>query len=257
MEEDLIKKLEKVEFPEIEIPGHKANLKKALIDFKYGKKERRFWEPASLFSKRSLAFSLSGGIVALLLLTILLNFPVEPQYALAEVEQIALENQEIRGLISEGGKIQDIKIIDKKAYVLITDSKKINLPAFLLQSGELEENRKETAVLAEISLKKRMVVEIKEVILKLRPLTNKQKERAEEIFKSSAVNGNSKIKEIIPTAPSFSKLEIVSKNGGAEVSSTDEQNAKIRYETEGTEKEAEINITKGSVESVRTVEKDN
>ena len=80
--EDLIKKLEKIEFPQIEIPSHKNRLKMILIDWKYRKEKKVGW----LFIVLKRILLPLGTVAVILAIALIVNNLLFFQYGLADVK---------------------------------------------------------------------------------------------------------------------------------------------------------------------------
>jgi len=91
-EKDLIKKLESIKVPEIEIKSHRKDLKMALLNSDYFKK-RNFFQ---VFG-RSLALAVP---VLVLLLLLGVNI-IEPRLAEAHALRVAMDNPEIKKLYQD------------------------------------------------------------------------------------------------------------------------------------------------------------
>lgn len=145
--ENLIKKLEKIELPEIENPNHKRWLKMALISWMNNQKTKGrifVW-----FKKPLIPL---GSMVVIILICFIVNNLFIPQYTFAEATEIALNNPQIYDLLKEGNEIKDIKILKDKAYILISPEKYKEV-----------KDEKVYSSLVEIELKKRKVSKIEKI----------------------------------------------------------------------------------------------
>ncbi|MDP2927151.1 MAG: hypothetical protein Q8N65_03400 [bacterium] len=111
-EEDLIKKLERIELPEVELLGHKHKLRLFLMS-RYSVEQKR----GEVFA--FLRPVLAGGFAFAILLAAILNASFFSQPSLALAKEIALRSPEVRALIEEGGIIQDIQIVQGRARLLL------------------------------------------------------------------------------------------------------------------------------------------
>ncbi len=256
--EDLIKKLEKIKFPQIEVPGHKNRLKMALINWKYRKKTKGF---LGVLKRRLIPIGAVAIVVLLFLVTSNLIFP---QYTFADAEKIAMKNPQIKEWIEKGAEIKDIKIIKNKAYVLISP-KEEKTPSFQLSEEEMlikKEREKFKGALAEIELKKEKVSEITEITPKIIPLTSKEKEKIEKMFQDleslEKPAETIKIEKIEPIPVPVYRLELIKKDNKVEVLSREEEEKKARiiYEIGGEKKEGEINLTREEIEKIKVLEKE-
>jgi len=257
--ENIVEKLEQINPLVIEIASHKENLKKALIDWKCAKKQRRsIFSPFSSF--KNLTLTLSGATIVLLLL-FATNTLFQPQLTLAEAKKIALKDFAVQKLISEGNQIQDIKIVNEKAFVLITATERKTTSeskASATQSATSTSSNNNLPVLIEVSFKEKRVTKIKNAIVSEKLLTVEKETEATSILISSNASGNStptsKIEiESVATSPaSASQLKLVPKNGGVEVFPQEEK-VMIKYKINDAQKESEVNITSQQVESTQTL----
>ncbi|XOB41405.1 MAG: hypothetical protein ACKKMW_01595 [Candidatus Nealsonbacteria bacterium] len=109
--EDLIKKLENIKTPNIEIQSHKQWLKLALLNSGY------FKEKTIMFYTKRLV---PAGVALALILVV--GFTViQPRLQIARAMEIAKNDPQIKELIEEYGvEIKEVKLQDGKAYVLLT-----------------------------------------------------------------------------------------------------------------------------------------
>ena len=179
-EKDLIKKLEEVSLPEIELPSHKRRLKVVLLE-KYFQ-EKRKGEIFNLFK-----IFLPVGTVTVLLIGLFLNdliFPtnvsqeyISPKHGLSEdvlpkynsenVRKIVLDNSQIKDMIEKGATIKNIEIIGDKANVLIQSIEKIEktpsktAPTATAPGGTEETGKKEeikiNTILVKVNLKENKI----------------------------------------------------------------------------------------------------
>jgi hypothetical protein len=196
--EDLLKKLEKIETPDITLKTHKEKLKKAMIEKFFQKK--KFFFVLNDLKKATTAL----GILILLFVSVLLlsNLPFQKDEVLAK--EIALKNKEVQDLIKKGGKIEDIKIIKNKAYVLVSPPLKIQEDLSGKGLKLIKEPTK--GILAEIELKEKKVSGIEKIIPSIYPLSREEREKAKNIITETEREiikpGILKIKEVNPL-PSF------------------------------------------------------
>jgi len=244
--DNLIEILEKIEPAKIENPQHKEKLKSVLINWKY--KEQPTGVYVDFFANhKKMVFSLAS-VAAILLLFFATNIIFPPQLSLAQIQEIALNNPQVKEMISQGSKIEDVKIIEKRAYVLITK----------IETSMANKTSEKTGALAEISVREKKVTSIQQITLKENLLSDTEKQKIRELLEKSE-NKNLRtniasekiiIKEIIPQE---SELEIVPQNGTVRVLPKQER-ARIIYESQKEEKEAEVNITQEKVEYTKTIE---
>jgi len=202
--EDLIKKLENIKTPEIEIQSHKERLKVALLNSRYFKEEK-IMNPIMFWTKRLIP---AGFILALIFGV---GFAViEPKLQIAKAMEIAKKDPQIQKLMKDYGvEIKQVKLKDGKAYVLLglpeeklpsgfTKGRMQDPGLFFIafkdpKTGEIKEI---SGSVAEIDLKKRKVGKlelIEKEKINLTPLTEEEKAKAIEVAKSEP-----KIQEMIP-----------------------------------------------------------
>ena len=260
--ENIIEKLEQIKPRAIEIASHKENLKKALIDWKYGEKQKQsILSPFSTF--KNLTLTLSGATIVLLLL-FAVNTLFQPQLTLAEAREIALKDFSVQKLISEGNQIQDIKIVNEKAFVLITAIEKETTSepkAVATSSVASTSANSNTPILVQVSFKEKRVTRIKNAIVSEKLLTAEKETEATSILisskasESSATTSKIQIESVATSPASTSKLKLTPKNGGVEVSPQEEK-VMIIYKVDNLQKESEVNITSQQVESTQTLSSD-
>jgi len=110
-QEDLIKGLENLETPEIELPGHRQALRMALLSS--GRfKERTIMDWAKILAP----------ITAAVVLIVVMAFfnVIEPQLQIAQAKEIARNDPHVQALVEEYGlEIAEIKLRDGEAFVLL------------------------------------------------------------------------------------------------------------------------------------------
>ena len=270
--EDLIKKLENIETPDIEIQSHKQRLKMTLLSSRYFKEKTiMFW------TKRLVPTG-----VALALLIVLGFTVINPKLMKARAMEIAKNDPQIKELIEEYGvEIKEVKLQDGKAYVLLTlpeeklppvpmlggeetDSKALSMRGpgqfyIVYQNPETGEIIESSGSVAEIDLKAKKVEKL-ELIEKLQiditPLTEEEKARAIEIARSEP-----KIQEMIPD---LEEREVIVKpmpplklrldedpDDGVEITSADpkeDKRANVIFKSDEMQDIITVNLTTGKVE---------
>ena len=116
--EDLIQKLEKLETPEIELPGHKQALKMALLGS--GRfRERTIMDWAKILAPIS---------AAVLLIAVVGFFNViQPQLQLARAKGIAMNDPQVQELMEDYElEITEVKLRDGEAFVLLAPELEAN-----------------------------------------------------------------------------------------------------------------------------------
>jgi len=273
--EDLIKKLENIDLPEIKLPSHQHRLKMALLNSGYFKET-----PIMFWTKRLVP----AGVV--LALTLIVGFTViQPKLQIARAMEIARNDPQIKELIEEYGvEIKEVKLQDGKAFVLLTLPGE-NLPSELEErilgteeeattkggmrgpgqfyisyrdpaTGEIIQS---SGSVAEINLKAKKVEKI-ELIERLHIditlLTEEEKARAIEIAKTEP-----KIQEMIPD---LEEREVIVKpmpplklrlledpDDGMEVTfadSNEEKRANVIFKSDEYQDTIMVNLTTGKVE---------
>lgn len=265
-EEDLIKKLEGMSMPKIEIQGHKEKLRLLLME--RHSLERKRGEFFSILNKL-----IPAGAIAAILLFFIFNNMSSTRYSLAK--EIALQNTDIKNWIEQGATIKDVKVIDGKAYVLIepaettknleTETKEAaQTPSTInLKSGgnfqektEVKEDFK--GALAEINIKEKKIKNIEKLTPTITGLIKDKKERVLEI-----ANKSSEIQEVVPKEAEVldinvltPKLKLAKKGNSILVLPEPEieEKASIIYKSDGKRWEGKINLNKEEVEEVRSLE---
>ncbi len=250
-DEDVIKKLEKIKLPQIEIPSHKKRLKMALFNWKYGKEKKA----ESIFLGLRKVLIPLGTVAVVFVIILIVSNLIAPQYTLAEVKKIAMKDPQVKELIEKGAEIKDIEIIKNKAYVLIS-------PKEVSEDSPIEtqiEKRKIKGALVEIGLKEKEVVKIKEITPKVISLTQQEKEKIKNIIKESEfpqIAGETlEIEKIEPL--STYQLDLIKKDDTVEVLQKEKEDKKviIIYKIEDKTKQGKIDLIKREIEKVEILEK--
>ena len=158
--QDLIKRIEEISLPEIEISSHKEKLKNELLGNYFQKKKK--WEFFVIF--RKLAFATFNVAVFISVF----SYIVLPQYSLAKTERIVFADSQIKKMMEEGNLSSEIKIVDNKSYVLIIPT----------EEGELIKIDQEefAGILVEVNLKEKRIEKINKITSQT-SLDKKEKER--------------------------------------------------------------------------------
>ncbi|MFO7773866.1 MAG: hypothetical protein R6V59_08065 [Dehalococcoidia bacterium] len=110
-QEDLIKKLESLETPEIELSGHRQALRMALLN------SGRFRQRNVMDWARILA-PISAAVV--LLVVVGFFHLIQPQLQIAQAKEIAGNDPHVQALLEERGlEISEVKVQDGEAFVLL------------------------------------------------------------------------------------------------------------------------------------------
>lgn len=271
--EDLIKKLEKIELPEIENPNHKRWLKMVLISQMDNQKAKRgifVW-----FKKPLIPL---GSIAVIILICFIINNLFIPQYTFAEVREITMQNPQIKELINKGAEIKDIKIIENKAYALITPKESVENPSIIFNGN----GEKTAGVLAEIELKEKRVAKIEKIASQVSPLTTEEEKTVERLIQESelsakdnkekfGVGATTEGKTVDGATPILQEtkkikierieslpvpLELVKTDHTVKVLPVENEDlkAKIIYMSGDERKEGIVNITEGKTEQTKVLE---
>lgn len=251
--EDLGKKLENIEIPEIEIQSHKRRLKMALMDSDYFQKSSFF----KIFRKY-LVFA----VPALALLIILGITIIQPKLIKAKVLKLVENNPEIRKLIEEKNMfLGEVKIQGEKAYVLLNSplSEPVKEKTFTVKIQEDQEDKIEEieGAIIEVSLKQEKIAEINPIRGEdVFPLADEEKESAKEIVEAEEI-----IQEIIPKGAKIEKihsslpkkLRLIEKDHGVKVvpQPNSQKTVQIHYIFNGKKWVVKINLSEKRVEEIQ------
>ena len=264
--EDLIKKLENIDLPEIELQSHRRRLRMALLNSGYFKKKT--------IMKTIKHFALIGAPAIAVVLALIFTV-INPKLQEVRAIEIAKNDPQIRKLMEENGVvIKEVKVKGDKAYVLLALSE-AKLPS-VLKGEEIDLLRKKgtfgivtsengelqifTGAVAEISLGPKRVAHIKIKRLEAKnipitPLTEEEKSKAIEIAKSEQ-----KIKEIIPNIEKAEvivkpmpplKLRLEEDNDEIKVISDpkEDKRANVIFKFDGGQNIITVNLTQNKVET--------
>lgn len=253
--EDLIKKLENTDLPNLELQGHKIWLKGALIKWKCEDNKRLFLP--NIFSKRIL--KPAGALVVLLILVLLVSNIVYPTYTLAYVKNLAENNPEIKTILKENdAKIKDIQIIKNRAYILITPKDETG------SNAPLSEENKIRATLVQMEIREKKVVEIKNIEPTAPTITQEEKDRAKKLLEkeegktetirqlNSELENTIEIEKMILLPASPDKLELVKRGDVVEV--VERKEIKVIYDNQGERKERDVDLTNNKIKEVEPLE---
>ena len=257
--DDLIRKLEGLSTPDIEISAHKQRLKALLLAKYYPEKKRVVL--FSLFKKL-----VPLGALAIIGLAFLVHNFVFPRYTPIQAQEIALRNPEIQNWIEKGAVIQDIEIIDGKAYILIQPQEKeaaINAeetptPAVTkdqainqMTAEKIIAEESFKGALAEIDIKGKRISKVEELASSIKRLTDSKKIKTEEIARRNPEIPREA--EILDVQVSIPKFRLVKNDGSVQVSaeSEEDEKASIIYEFDKKQWEGKINLEKEEVEEIK------
>jgi len=266
-EEDLIKKLEGIKLPEIEIKSHRERLKLVLL-------ENYLQE-----TKKGELFGFLRKVVpatAFLIISCFLIFNnlIFPKYNLAKAKEIALQSDEIKSWIDKGATIKDAKVIDGKVYVLIqpaeSEQKTVNAEdtqnisefkggAIAPSAAPTVKEEEFKGAMAEINIKDKKISNIEKLAPIVTDLIENKKEKVLEIASKSQ-----DIQKIIPKEAEILNISVstprfkLTKKGNTiliQPEAEDEEKASIIYQFEGNRWEGKINLKNGEVEEIKPLEK--
>jgi hypothetical protein len=251
-DEELIKKLEETELPEIEIQSHKTGLRFALLNSDYLRKPDYVY-----IFRKSLAFS----VPALAILIIMGFFVIEPKLTEARVLGIAKNNPEVQKLIKENNMVfSEIKIRGDIAYVLINapqENKKAEEKnsAIIIQKVEKVDNNIDGAIV-ELNIKENKIIKINMIKgEEVSPLVEGEKESAREIVESEEVVGDiipkeAKIEKIQSSLPQ--KIQLFEKDNSVQAVPIpeSERKASVHYNLDGKEWAIQVNLDEKRVEKI-------
>jgi len=242
---NLIKKLEEISLPEIELLGHKRKLKEKLLSQYY--KEKKKQELFGIFKKL-----VPIGAAAILFVIIIFTKLTPPVYTSARAKEIALENPQVKQMINEGAVIADIKIVDSKGYVLLQPFQEKEKQAFEPIKKEEVKKEKIIGALAEIDLKKRKVSKFEKLPPRVLPLP--KKEKVKKIFEKNPeiqkiLPKEAEIKEIIPL--STPGLKLIKEKDSIRVVPKQLKKAKVIYQFNKNQWEGEVDLIEERIEGLR------
>jgi len=128
-EEDLIRELENLETPDIDLPGHRQALRAALLD------SDRFRQRTPIGWVRILAPVAAA--VALMAVFGFFNI-IQPQLHIAQAREIASTDAQVQALMAEYGlAITDVQLQDGEAFVLLSSQPVRGHPEDIARDTEL------------------------------------------------------------------------------------------------------------------------
>ncbi|MBU4350786.1 hypothetical protein L6250_02005 [Candidatus Parcubacteria bacterium] len=249
-EQDLIKKLEQIKVPEIELITHKKELRTYLL-------KQGFKKESSKLGRQVLPMGLAF-VVLLALVFNLTNFWQLGPAGLALAKTIAMKDSGFRSLIESGAVVVDIQMADSKAYMLVSlveplikeefDSVMGNSELLLKASSVAEVPESKSEFLVEINLKDKKVSQISEVTIPSSPLSDQDKEKAGLI---ADIPAGAIIQEIKPAPP---QAKLIRK--GNEIKAEATSKATVIYRSQQKTWQALVDIDKNIIESIEFIEKD-
>jgi Cu/Ag efflux protein CusF len=265
---DLIKKLENIKVPEIELHSHQRRLKLALLSSRYFKED-----PIMFWTKR-----LVPAGVALAFILVLGFSVIQPKLQIARAMEIAKNDPQIQQLIKDYGvEIKEVKLQHGKAYVLLALPEEKLPPRPALKGGEetalpgpvqfyityqdpkTGEVIQSSGSIAKIDLKTKKVEKlelVEETKIDIAPLTEEEKARAIEIAKSDPkikemLPADSEIVAVKPLPPLKLKIQTTSEENGARVVAYDEREDRrvnVIFESEKGKDIITVNLSTGAIE---------
>jgi hypothetical protein len=223
-EKDLIKKLEGLKIPEVELFSHKRKLRAFLLE-NYAQQQ--------VFNPFKRAVSL--GFALIVLVALVLRFPSLQKQDIALAKEIALRDSNFKSLIEQGGIIKEAQLSDSKAYMLVG-----------LEKTAL-------AFLVEVDFKEKKISQIKELPQPSLSFNQKEEEAVREISKQSEkvkkeIPFEAEIKEIKPVLIQFKLVK-----RGNSMEALPEKEAMIIYQRNGQTWEGRIDPQAASVKKIELV----
>lgn len=246
--DDLIKKLEEVSLPEIEISSHKRKLRTALLAKYFPEKKKA--AVFDIFQKLA-----PVGVIALILLVFAANSFLFPQSSLAKAREIALRDPQIKEMMAKGADIKNIEIVGKKAYVLVGPAKAVPEKAMVpsLAAGKAGAKEEILGVLAEINFQEKRVAKINKITPQNFSLSQEDKEKTtemarENLQKQEVVPQSAEVLEVkvIPSA-----VRLIRKDNNVQIVPVLPPEATVIYENEKQQWEGKINLQTGEMKNVQ------
>jgi len=280
--EDLIKQLENIELPEIEIQSHQRRLRLALLSSGYFK-EKKIMNLFMFWTKRLVP----AGVTLALILVVGFSV-IQPKLQIARAMEIAKNDPQIQQLMKDYGvEIKEVKLQGGKAYVLLTLPEE-KVPQVLnleretpegekvgVQSGQFfiaykdpktGEVRESSGSIAEIDLKAKKVEKLEMIEgtkIDITPLTEEEKARAIEIAKSDPkikemLPRDAEVKAVKPLPPLKLKIQTTSEENGVRVVAYDEREDRrvnVIFESERGQDIITVNLSTGAIEGAMSTGK--
>jgi len=248
MEEELIKKLNKAELPEIEMLSHKSRLRTALLNSDYFKK-------LGFFDRIRKSFFFAVPATALLI--ILAVTVVGPKITEAKVLQIAKNDPEIKKIMEEQNMtLGDVKVKDNKAYVLLNPKVDETDSTIRIQKTDMETLKETEAAIIEVNINKKEVVKIDQINSEdFMSLDDSEKDNARNIAEDEEI-----VSDIIPKEAKVEKVSsipqgvhMVEKDDGMGIASDsgNEKKASVQYSLDGKKWVVKVNLDKQRIEEIK------
>ncbi len=266
--EDLIKKLEKIDLIDIKLKSHQSRLKMALLNSEYFK-EKKNMNPIMFWTKR-----LVPAGVALALILVVGFTVINPKLQVARAMEIAKNDPQIQQLIKDYGvEIKEVKLENGKAYALLglSDEKSPKDTLIREETGgypsqlftisfnaDTGESEFFTGSIVEIDLKGKKVENIESIKgnnFSLGVMSTEVRDRAIEIVKSDPnveLPKNAEVTEVRPMPPLKLKLETTLEGKITAVPSGEKEDKKMAVVYKSPDEKSItiiiVNIDKGVVE---------
>ncbi|MDP2929989.1 MAG: hypothetical protein Q8N56_00025 [bacterium] len=221
---DLVKKLENLKKPEIEIPGHKEKLRRFLLS-RYQKRQTEngfniLWK------------AMPVGLSLMAITALLLNNFLFPRLNIALAKEIAFQDQNVKSLIEKGAIVKEVKLSDSRGFLLLQisapeEKQQLQGKAVALSvsaertaaRGGSSPQPQASAFLIEVDLKGRKIAKIEEKILTQSPLQEMEIVRAKEIMEENqqikqAIKEGAQVEEI---KKAFPQTQLAKKGIGPEI----------------------------------------
>lgn len=253
-EDDLIKKLNNVELPEIEIKSHKRKLRTALFNSDYFQKSRPFE-----FFKKSLVF-VAPSLILLIVLGINI---IQPRLIEARALSIARTNPEIKRLMEEKDMVlSQVKVKDKKAYILLNPPEEVELmeekdAVIKIQKAKEDEIEDVEGAIIEVNLEQKEIIKINPIKWNsINPLPKEEKESAREIAEAEEI-----LEGIIPEGAKIEKIQsflpkkirLIEKDDGVKIvpQPDTKKTAQVHYILNGKRWVIKVNLSEKRVEEIK------
>lgn len=286
-QDDLIKKLENIEIPEIEIQSHKQRLKMALLTRLNFAKQNFGGQDSGYFWNKIMLKKLVPAGVALALILVVGFSVIQPKLQIARAMEIAKNDPQIQQLMKDYGvEIREVKLQDGKAYVLLAlpedklppelekralrdEETGVRGPGQMFmsyQNVETGEVIEFSGSVAEIDLKAKKVEKLELVEgtkIDITPLTEEEKVRAIEIAKSDPkikemLPRDAEVKAVKPLPPLKLKIQTTSEENGVKVVAYDEKEDRrvnVIFESERGQDIITVNLSSGAIEGAMSTGK--
>ena len=286
-QDDLIKKLENIEIPEIEIQSHKQRLKMALLTRLNFAKQNFGGQDSGYFWNKIMLKKLVPAGVALALILVVGFSVIQPKLQIARAMEIAKNDPQIQQLMKDYGvEIREVKLQDGKAYVLLAlpedklppelekralrdEETGVRGPGQMFmsyQNVETGEVIEFSGSVAEIDLKAKKVEKLELVEgtkIDITPLTEEEKVRAIEIAKSDPkikemLPPDAEVKAVKPLPPLKLKIQTTSEENGVKVVAYDEKEDRrvnVIFESERGQDIITVNLSSGAIEGAMSTGK--